>query len=314
MKLENTLHSNLNNATLYPSVNNLQDNVLCLCDPITQICKRIEAFFFKDPNIHCRYIVNNNKPGHPEIDPDTGEQMTRMVTIDGQSISALVESDHLCEFRVFCNDYEEAENLSNVIRHRHIFTEIYQGTEEGELHVRDHILIVRVFMLNAVDPDGEGAGSDPGISDDDTNSGLVEIFGLEPIDWDDPEGGCNERLSPSDSSTSEIPKGYPEEWEQQQWEQTTTSGACAWKWVWLKGALKHNRNIADISHEYFDGRNTWRFIECNYIPIAFQEDNLTSTAGYNSILPADLLPLVFSVFGAYQLSTHVSVMQKRNNI
>ena len=38
-----------------------------------------------------------------------------------------------------------------------------------------------------------------------------------------------------------------------------------------------------------------------YLPVTFQEDNLTSIAGYNSVLPADLLPLVFSIFGSYQL-------------
>lgn len=305
MKLEETVIGKLKGLSsneVYNSVNKSEGH-LCLYDPITQICKRIEAFFKRDKDIHCAFVVNNNKRLGPKLHPDTGEQMTHLIIIDGESVEALVEEDHLCEFRIFCDDYEKAQNLSNVIRHRHTFTETYDGSD-GRVHVREHILIVRVFTLNAVDPDGPGGGSDPFIADDNTDSGLTEIFGLEPVDWDDPYGnGCNERLAPSDTSESDIPKGFPEEYEQRQWESNSRSGAAVWKWRWIQGALKGNKNIVKFSKEYDDGMNIWRFIECTYLPISFQEDNLTSMSGYNSILASDLLPLVFSIFGGYQVST-----------
>lgn len=306
MKFEETIQNKLTSETVtYPSFDSKQEGALCLYDPITQICKRIEAFFDKDPSIHCSFVVNNNKRLGPMIDPDTGEQMTRMITIDGESVNALLEQNHYCEFRIFCDDYEKAQNLSNVIRHRHTFTETYEGASDGEIHVRDHILIVRVMVLHAVDPDGPGGGTDPWIADDNSDPGIEEIFGLEPVDWNDTEGnGCYERLAPSDTSESDIPKGFPEEWEQRQWEMSPL-GPGAWKWIWLKKALKGNKNIIRTNKEFSDGINQWRFIECSDRPAVFQEDNLTSYKGYNSILPADLLPLVFSIFNGYQISTYV---------
>ena len=303
MELKDTILAKDHENT-YASIDGGLENNLCLYDPITQICKRIEAFFNRDKDIHCAFVVNNNKRLGPKLHPDTGEQMTHLIIIDGESVEALVEEDHLCEFRIFCDDYEKAQNLANVIRHRHTFTETYDGSD-GRVHVRDHILLVRVFTISAVDPDGPGGGDNPWIADDNTDSGLTEIFGLEPIDWDDPEGnGCEERLAPSDTSESDIPKGAPEEYEQRQWEANSRSGACAWKWKWLKKALTGNKNVISFSKEFDDGMNIWRFIECTYLPITFQEDNLTSMKGYNSILAADLLPLVFSVFGKFQISTY----------
>lgn len=310
MKFEETVlakKQGLDPDKVYFSIDSAKESALCLYDPITQICKRIEAFFKRDKDVHCSFIVNNNKRLGPKLDPDTGEQITKLITVDTESIEALVEEDHFCEFRLFCDDYEKAQNLSNVIRHRHTFTETYDGSDD-RVHVRDHILIVRVFVISAVDPDGPGGGDNPWIADDNTDSGLTEIFGLEPVDWNDTEGnGCYERLAPSDTSESDIPKGFPDEYEQRQWESNSHSGAAAWKWIWLKGALKGNKNIVSMSKEFNDGLNIWRFIECSYLPISFQEDNLTSVTGYNSILAADLLPLVFAVFSGYQISTKPAV-------
>ena len=303
MKFEETIiakKANLNNAKTYDSISIA--NGLTLCDPITQICKRIEAFFKADPEITCRYAVNNNKHLGPKVDPDTGEQMTKKMDIDGELVDVLLEEDHFCEFRIFVENVEKAQCLANVIRHRHTIPETFEGSD-GQLHARNHYLIVRVCTVDAVDPDGEGGGENPWISDDDTDKGVKEIFGLEPINWDDMDGyGCNERLAPSDTSESDIPKGVPEEYEQKQWEQNP--GSSAWKWSWFKNALKGNKNIMDTTYEFFDGMNTWRFVECSRIPVVFLEDNLTSTRGFNSILPADLLPLIFSVFGGYQISTY----------
>ena len=301
MKFEDTVIAKKDKLGL-TAIESIDKKGLTLCDPITQICKRIEAFFKSDSDITCRFIVNNHKELGPKIDPDTGEQITKQIIVEGETIEALVEQDHYCEFRIFCSDYEKAQCLSNVIRHRHKFEEIYQGTEEGEYHVREHYLIVHVCTIDAIDPDGEYGGSNPWITDDDTNSGVTEIFGLEPIDWNDIETGCNDRLSPLDTSESDIPKGFPDEYEQEQWEINPNS--CAWKWKWLKKALEGNKNIINTSHEFYDGMNTWRFIECNYLPVVFNEDNLTSITGYNSILPADLLPLIFAVFGKFQIGTY----------
>ena len=59
-----------------------------------------------------------------------------------------------------------------------------------------------------------------------------------------------------------------------------------------------------MSFEFDDGMNTWRFIECSRLPVVFQEDNLSSARGFNSILPADLFPLVFPVFGKFNIATY----------
>ena len=290
----------LQNVKTYKSMN---ENYLTLCDPITQICKRIEAFFKGDRDITCRYMVNNQKSLGPKIDPDTGEQMTRQMIIDGEERTVLLEEDHLSEFRIFVADVEKAQCLSNVIRHQHVFNEIYEGAyDDSELHLRAHYLLVHVFTLNAVDPDGPQGGTNPWITDDDTSSGLTEVFGLEPINWDDITDGCEERLAPSDTSTSDIPKGAPDEYEQQQWENTINT--CNWKWKWLKTALNGNKNIMSTSHEFNDGMNIWRFIECNYLPVVFMEDNLSTLTGMTSVLPEDLIPLVFAVFGKFQIGTY----------
>ena len=310
MKFEESIlfkKEQLGNPKTYASIDNKQEGALCLYDPLTQLCKRIEAFFRKDPDIHCKFVVNNNVPLGPKIDPDTGEQMTKMMEIEGEMVEVYLEEDHICEFRVYCDDLEKAQCLSNIIRHRHVFPETFQGAyEDDHIHLRNHYLMVRVFTVDAVDPAGPGGGSNPWITDDNTDSGVQEIFGLEPISWNETEGyGCYERLAPSDTSESDIPKGFPEEYEQRQWEQGIPGpAAAAWKWKWIKGALKGNKNIADMSFEFNDGMNTWRFIECGYLPVVFQEDNLTSARGFNSILPADLLPTVCSIFGGFQISTY----------
>lgn len=302
MKLKNTILGKVKDAKTFESINGKS---LTLCDPITQICRRIEAFFKADPDINCRFVVNNNKSLGPKTDPETGERITKKITIDNELVDAIVDGDHLCEFRIFVNDYEKAQCLSNVIRHRHVFPEIYEADSDGSFHIREHYLLVRVFVINAVDPDGTGGGSDPWITDDDTDSGLTEIFGIEPVNWDDAvTSGCHERLAPSNTSTEEIPKGVPDEYEQKDWE--ASENKCKWKMSWLKTALKGNKNVVTM-YEMNDGwsSNTWRFIECNYLPVVFQEDNLLSSQGYNSVLPADLMPLIFSTFGKFQISTYV---------
>ena len=300
MNLTSPLFKQLsNNLKTYNSVTN--SNKLSLCDPITQICKRIEAFFKGDIDVHCSFVVNNNKSLPPKTD-DQGNVITKRIIIDGDHYDAVVEQDHLCEFRIFVDDYEKAQCLANVVRHRHTFNEQFLGSDDN-LHLRSHILQVKVFTLNAVDPDGHGGGSDPWITEDDTDKGIQEIFGLEPIDWNDYQySGCNDRLSPTDLTDVDIPRGAPDEYEQRQWEENPN--ACAWKWKWLKTALNGNKHIVDMSYEFSDGMNTWRFIECGRIPVTFSEDNLTSARGFNSVLPADLLPLVFAVFGKFQVATY----------
>ena len=297
MSLENVF-TKLNGATTYKSISS---ESLTLCDPITQICKRIESFFKGDKDVYCAYKVNNHKALGPKIDPDTGEPYTKEIEYDGETVTAIIDNDHLCEFRLFVDDFEKAQCLSNVIRHRHLFPEYYEDTE-GTIHIRNHYLIVHVFTIEAIDPDGEFGGSNPWITDDDTNSGLTEIFGLEPIDWNNLNTGCNDRLAPSDTTESDIPKGAPDEYEQLQWENNPNQ--CAWKWEWLQKALKGNKRITNINYTFNDGMNEWKFIECDFLPISFAEDNLGTKHGFNSILPADVLPLIFPFAGKFQIGTY----------
>lgn len=305
MKFEESILTKLKDSTTFNSING---GALTLCDPITQLCRRIEAFFQPDSDISCRFIVNNNKSLTPKIDPDTNEPIKKKIEYNGELVDATVDMDHFSEFRIFVKDVEKAESLSNVVRHRHTIPEVYEASSDGKVHIRYHYLLVRVFTITAIDPDGEKGGSDPWISDDDTSSGMQEIFGLEPILWGDTNQGCNPRLAPTDTSTdTNIPKGTPDEYEQQQWEQDES--AKTWKMRWIKTALKNNKNVTRI-HEIVDPfmHSTWRFIECSNRPVVFQEDNLLSCRGYNSILPADLLPLVLSVFNGFQVSTYVNAI------
>ena len=303
MKFEEILQSKIADKQTYKSISN--ENGLTLYDPVTQICKRIEAFFESDNDISCRYAVNNNHGLGPKIDPDTGEPYTKQIIVDGETITAIIDEDHICELRLYVKDYEKAQAMSNVIRHQHVITENYEATSDGRIHIRKHYLVIHIYVLNAIDPLGPEAGANPWINDDDSSSGLTEIFGLEPIDWNNPKSqGCNDRLPPSSTSTEDIPKGFPDEYEQRQWEANYNS--CTWKWKWLQTALKGNKNIIKMyDFVSYPLENTWRFIECSYKPVVFGEDNLTSSHGYNSILPADLLPLIFAVFGKFQISTYV---------
>jgi hypothetical protein len=300
VKLEQTILNKLQDAKTYNSVSG---NTLTLCDPITQICKRLEAFFKADDSITCRYMVNNHKVIGPKIDPETGKPFTKKITVEGEPYDAVLDEDHLCEFRIFVNDVEKAQCLSSVIRHRHTIPEIYEAASDGTYHLRNHYLIIHVCTLDAVDPDGSEGGANPWTIDDDTNKGVKEIYGLEPIDWNDLNTGCNDRLSPLDNSESDIPKGAPEEYEQAQWENDPVK--IAWKWKWLKTALKGNKNVVTMYEVGDIFENTWRFIECSYMPVVFMEDNLTSSRGYNSVLPADMLPLLFPLFQKIQISTYV---------
>lgn len=303
MKLEDTILSKVKDAKTFTSISN--NNALTLYDPITQICKRIEAFFKSDDDISCRFVVNNNKSTPPKTDPETGEPITKKITVENELVDAIVDGDHFCEFRIFVKDVEKAQCLSNVIRHRHTIPEIYEAASDGSYHIRYHYLLVRVFTISAIDPDGAEGGNDPWVTDDDTSNGVTEIFGLEPMDWNaDVHSGCHYRLAPTSDSTEEIPKGAPDEYEQQQWEATPEK--CKWKWHWLVKSLEGNKNV--ITHyELNDGWSSdiWRFIECHYLPVVFAEDNLLSSRGYNSILPADLLPLIFATFNKFQISTYV---------
>jgi hypothetical protein len=303
MKFEETILTKMNDNNTFKSIAN--ENVLTLCDPITQLCKRIEAFFKADSDISCRYAVNNSHGLGPKIDPDTGEPYTKQIVIGDETITAIIDEDHICEFRIFVNDYEKAQCLSNVIRHRHVIPETYEAASDGQIHLRNHYLLVRVYVINAIDPHSTEAGSDPWISDDDTSQGLQEIFGLEPINWEVPESqGCYDRLAPTSTSTEDIPKGAPDEYEQVQWE--ADEQHSTWKWKWLQKALKGNKNITktyDIVT--YPIVKVWKFIECSYKPVVFSEDNLNSSRGYNSILPADLLPLIFAIFNDFQVSTYV---------
>lgn len=292
----------LNGAKTYESLETPRvEGSLSLYDPMTQICKRLEAFFKADPWVHCTYLVNNHKVLGPKIDPDTGTPYTRKLTVDDEQVDAIIDQEQLCEFRLYVDDYEKAQCMSNVIRHRHVYTEVYEADSDGSFHIRDHILIVHVMCLNAVDPDGEGGGIDPYDTGDDTDKGLKEIYGLEPINWEDTNTGCNDRLAPNDASGVDLPKGFPEEYEQRQW--ADNPFMRAWKWKWFQKAVVGNSNITKCNYEYNDGRNVWRFVECAYLPVEIPEDNLTSVKGYTCILAADMLPFVFSLFGEFQIST-----------
>lgn len=302
---------------------------LSLCDPISQICERIEGFFRGCPGIMVSWNSYNNhglgwkKDEHGEY--IVGKQHDEET---GAEIDVFYSEDHICELRIYTQDLLQAASLSNVIRHRHVVNEEFgMGSPidgSDAIGKRAHILYVRVMILNDVDPmDPDlGGGSNPHTTEDDDFSKVIqECYGTYPMKWNDMENyGSLERLAPSaqdDPEDPNIPHGFPDEYEQYLWETgfegtdidgtpvaVSAEQASKWKWQWLKDALKDNPNVVDMSKEFFDGTNTWHFIECNRLPIVFQEDNLTSYRGFNSILPADLFPLVFSVFGRFNISTY----------
>lgn len=102
---------------------------LTLVDPITQIARRIRAFFQYDPDVITAYHINNQAVVEP------GE-------------------DHVAELCIFVQcgkdveDTAKADAISNFIRHRHVFTEYKM---DGTV-LRNHVLNVRVFAIGAIDP------------------------------------------------------------------------------------------------------------------------------------------------------------------
>ena len=121
----------------------------------------------------------------------------------------------------------------------------------------------------------------------------VRVFAVSAIDPNDPEQVKDrQRVSEctfiSDESTQMDGRKIP------------------FKWQCLKAAFKNNPFVAKMN-EYVAPvtGTTWRFIECSRNPVTFQEDNLTNIVGFNSVLAADLLPLVFVIGGEFQISTSV---------
>lgn len=300
---------------------------LAICDPITQLCKRIEGFFRGCPGITVKYKVNNNQRLDWKTD-EHGEYITGIQRLDdGTEITVFYSEDHITELRIYVDDEEQAPALANVIRHRHVINEEFGMSSpidgEDAIGRRSHILIVHVMLLGSPDPMNPAEGGQDPYSTEDDNPGAIvrETYGTFPIDWNDMDSsGEQDRLAPdAPDSTAypDLPHGFPEEYEQMLWENgfdgTNIDGspvsvsmdqALKWKWKWLRTALRNNRNVVDMSFEFNDGMNTWRFIECGRLPIVFNEDNLTSARGFNSILPADLLPTIFSVFGRYCIATY----------
>lgn len=298
---------------------------LTLCDPITQICERIKGFFRGCSGITVSYCVNNSRSLDWKKDENGEYIVGKKIIGDNIERSVFYSEDHISELRLYVQDQLKAESLANVIRHRHVVNEEFDMASpidgSDAVGTRAHILNVRVMTLNDMDPMENG--NPYTTEDDDTSKALSEVYGIVPIKWNNMEEyGAVERLSPSginedEESYPDIPRGAPEEYEQQLWEigfqgtdidgtpvSVSPEQASKWKWKWLREALRDNPNITDMSLELSDGMNTWRFIECSRFPVAFQEDNLTSARGFNSILPADLLPLVFAVFGKYCISTY----------
>lgn len=293
---------------------------LSLCDPITQYCKRIEAFFRGCPGITTSFAINNNVNLGWKTD-DHGDYITDTVHVEetGADMPVFFSEDHVCEFRIYVEDNEQAEALANVIRHRHVVSEEFgMGSPiDGSDAVgrRNHVLNVRVFQLNAVDPMDVGSAE----------NAIKENYGTYPIRFDLlPGEGYGEipRRAPGseiDQNYPGLPDGAPEEYEQRNWENGFTApnigggddvvcsahATSAWKWKWLKTALKNNKNVIQDYYDFQDmNGNDWRFIECGRLPVVFSEDNLTSVRGFNSILPADLIPTVFAVFGKFQIATY----------
>jgi hypothetical protein len=289
---------------------------LTLCDPITQICERIKGFFRGCPGITVNYTVNNNHSLDWKKDENGEYIIGKKYLDDGTDVKVFYSEDHVSELCLYVQDHAQAASLANVIRHRHVVNEEFgMGSPidgSDAVGVRAHILNVKVMVFNDVDP-----------MDQEKQDIASEVYGIIPIKWNDMDGyGAVERLSPTGENENvenypDIPRDVPDEYEQQLWEigfqgtdidGTPTSVSPAqsskWKWKWLKEALRGNPNIADMSLELSDGMNDWRFIECSRFPVIIQEDNLTSARGFNSILAADLLPLVFAVFGKYCISTY----------
>lgn len=114
---------------------------LTLVDPISQIARRIMAFFKDDKEVVCAFKINNNAD---IADP----------TYDAQGHIIAPGQDHLAELAIYVQcgddveDTQKADCISNWIRHRHVFPEY---TYDGGPLIRNHILNVRVFAVGAID-------------------------------------------------------------------------------------------------------------------------------------------------------------------
>lgn len=123
-------------------------NGLTLTDPITQIARRIQAFFRGDREVITAFKINNNANiGQPTYDEH------------GHIIKP--GDDHLAELCIYVQCGEDVENtkkadcISNWIRHRHVIPEY---SFDGAL-IRNHVLNVRVFAVGASDPNGPQGAS-----------------------------------------------------------------------------------------------------------------------------------------------------------
>lgn len=111
---------------------------LTLCDPLTQIARRIKAFFKDDKDVIVAANINNN-----------------VVVEAGQ--------DHVAEVCIYVqcgediDDTRKADCISNWIRHRHVIPEY---GFDGSL-LRNHILNVRVFAVGAIDPNDPAQTANP---------------------------------------------------------------------------------------------------------------------------------------------------------
>ena len=219
----------------YPSTSDeIFGRGLTLCDPITQIAKRIEAFFRNDPDVIVSYTINNSVPLE-----------------EGQ--------DQHAELRLYLTDEVKAGCLDNIVRHQHVYEEL-KGMDGS--HLRNHYLDVKVFLATSIDP------MDP------AQEGEIPVSQLP---------------TPDEATQASYDGGDMKER----------------KCEWLRTAFKRNRNVVNLK-TYLDPLTgtRWDFIECSRDPVTFMEDNLLSFKGYTSVLPADLMPLVFVFAGGFQISTY----------
>ena len=129
MKLEQTILNKLQDAKTYNSVSG---NTLTLCDPITQICKRLEAFFKADDSIKPLPIPESGEENLPnnELEFTVTQKVTDPVTQEVSYQTYKLSIDDLRN-RIISNDSLSGDTgIDDAEPGQIVFTEI--PDEEGE--------------------------------------------------------------------------------------------------------------------------------------------------------------------------------------
>lgn len=107
---------------------------LCLCDPLTQLASRLNAFFNHDPDVIIVSNIDNSHAIGPEEEHYTALNVYVKTSIMNNNF-----------------DVDKAVAIGNLLYRDLVVPEEYEGSD-GIVHTRIHHLIIKVFACGALTP------------------------------------------------------------------------------------------------------------------------------------------------------------------